>query len=376
MAYDLAIVGAGIVGLAHAVAALRRGLKVVVLDREARPIGASIRNFGFVTVTGQRRGDTWRRAKRSAEVWAELAPRAGIAIEQRGLWVLARRPESVAVLEAFKATEMGEACELFSAAQARSQLNGLQPDQLSAALHSTADVRVESKEALPRLIALLEGEGVKFKFGVAVHGVDPPRLETARGPVVAEAAIVCPGDDLSSLFPEIYERRSVTRCILQMLRLAPPATRLPAPVMSDLSLVRYRGYADLPESAALLARLELEQADCLKHGIHLIVAQSADGSLVVGDSHHYASSPDPFADSDVEDLILQETRAVLGAAPPVRSRWTGTYASAAQDMFCEAPCNKVRLVVVTSGTGASTAFAIAEETMDGLFGAAAPRPFP
>src|SRR5262245_56383442 len=106
MTYQLAIVGAGIVGLAHAVAAVRRGVSAVFIEREARPIGASIRNFGFITVTGQARGDTWRRARRSAQVWAEAAPRAGIAIEHRGLVLLARRAEAAPVLEAFLATEM------------------------------------------------------------------------------------------------------------------------------------------------------------------------------------------------------------------------------------------------------------------------------
>jgi hypothetical protein len=37
-------------------------------------------------------------------------------------------------------------------------------------------------------------------------------------------------------------------------------------------------------------------------------------------------------------------------------------------MFREAPSPRVRHVVVTSGTGASTAFAIAEETMEDMFG--------
>ena len=54
--YDLAIVGAGILGLAHALAASRLGLSTVVIDRDAQANGASIRNFGFVTVTGQERG--------------------------------------------------------------------------------------------------------------------------------------------------------------------------------------------------------------------------------------------------------------------------------------------------------------------------------
>src|SRR5688572_32705806 len=106
--YDLAIVGAGIVGLAHALAAARRGKKVVVIDRDAQANGASIRNFGFVTVTGQGAGDCWEMARAARDIWAEIAPLAGIDILQRGLVMAARFPESEAVIDAFLATEMGE----------------------------------------------------------------------------------------------------------------------------------------------------------------------------------------------------------------------------------------------------------------------------
>jgi glycine/D-amino acid oxidase-like deaminating enzyme len=104
---DLVVVGAGIVGLAHALAARRRGLSVVVVDREAEAIGASVRNFGFVTVTGQQAGDCWRRAMRSRDIWEDVAPQAGIPVEHSGLLVVARRPEAMAVLEAFSETAMG-----------------------------------------------------------------------------------------------------------------------------------------------------------------------------------------------------------------------------------------------------------------------------
>ena len=67
---DLLVVGAGIVGLAHAQAAATRGLRVIVVERDHRCVGASIRNFGFITVTGQPAGDTWRRARISRDVWA------------------------------------------------------------------------------------------------------------------------------------------------------------------------------------------------------------------------------------------------------------------------------------------------------------------
>ena len=82
--FDVAVVGAGIVGLAHALAAARAGKRVVVIDRDPRANGASIRNFGFVTVTGQERGDSWALARRTRDIWAEVAPEAGIAVEQRG----------------------------------------------------------------------------------------------------------------------------------------------------------------------------------------------------------------------------------------------------------------------------------------------------
>src|ERR1700724_3090887 len=83
--YDLAVVGAGIIGLATALAAARRGLRVVVVDRDAQANGASVRNFGFVTVTGQDRESMWARARRSREVWRDVADAAGIPIVHTGL---------------------------------------------------------------------------------------------------------------------------------------------------------------------------------------------------------------------------------------------------------------------------------------------------
>jgi glycine/D-amino acid oxidase-like deaminating enzyme len=145
--------------------------------------------------------------------------------------------------------------------------------------------------------------------------------------------------------------------------------RLP-PVMSDLGLVRYLGYSEQPAAAALKAQLQDEQGEHLRHGIHLIVVRSADGSLVVGDSHHYADTPDPFAPTGVDDLILDEFAHVFDGPPPIRTaHWTGTYASASDRlMLVDRPSEALRIVLITSGTGASTSFAIAEEVIAELYG--------
>lgn len=365
--HDVIVVGAGIVGLAHALAAARRGRRVLVVDRDARANGASIRNFGFVTVTGQERGRVWELARRSAAIWREVAGPAGIRVEQEGLLVVAQRAEAGRVLDAFMETEMAEGCRRLTAVEVGELCP--QASAPAGALHSTIDLRVESREAIPRLAAwLAAAHGVAFRYGVAVAHIESGRVTCADGTVLeAEAVFVCPGDDWATLYPAIYAEEGIRRCKLQMLRLAAPEWRLPSPVMSDLSMVRYLGYAALPEAQALRARLESEEAKALGWGIHLIAVQSADGSLVVGDSHDYAPTPDPFSVDAIDAAMLRQYAAVLGAPPAVLERWTGTYASAAGHSIVRAPAEGVRLTVVSSGTGASTAFALAEDVVGDLF---------
>jgi len=371
--FDCVIVGSGIVGLAHALAAAKLGLKVAVVERDARALGASIRNFGFVTVTGQEAGPTWRRARRSRDVWAEVAPLAGIDIIHRGLYVCARRKEAVAVLEEFAGTVMGEGCSMLGPQALRAVSPAFRGD-LSGALYSPHDLRLESRTAIPKLTAwLAKAHGVAFLTRRAVLSVETGRVETTLGPLAAPLIIVCPGPDLVTLFPDVMARRDITLCKLHMLRVAPPPWRLPGAVMSDFGLVRYLGYAGSPSLGALRKRLEFERPDMLADGIHLIVVQGEDGSLVVGDSHHYADSPDPFQPNEVDRRILGELSDTLEIAhPETVERWIGVYPSGPAPCFTETPAKDVRLVMVTSGTGASTSFAIAEETMAELTGRTLP----
>jgi FAD dependent oxidoreductase TIGR03364 len=369
--FDIAIVGAGILGLAHALAAARRGQRVVVLERDAQANGASIRNFGFVTVTGQEAGDCWRLARRSRDIWAEVVASAQIPVLHSGLVVAARRPESEAVIEAFLTTDMGAECQRLPLAQARQQIPALS-QRNTAALYSPHELRVESREAIPRLAAwLAEAHGVEFRWNTAVHAVESPSVTTSAGTIEAGAVILCPGDSYTGPFADNLNPPGLTRCKLHMLRVRPAAeVQFGAALMSDLGLARYRGYADLPEAKPLKALLDEEQAAQRRNGVHLIAVQSADGSLIVGDSHHYSQTPDPFQPEWVDDLMLEEFDAVVDLpGRRVVERWLGTYASADNWLYRDAPAETVRRVIVTAGCGASTAFGIAEETLEELSGA-------
>jgi FAD dependent oxidoreductase TIGR03364 len=366
--FDLIVVGAGIVGLAHAYAAVQRGLKVCVIERDAACIGASIRNFGFITITGQAPGDMWRRAMHSRGVWNEVAPQAGIEVVHRNLWLTAHRPEAHDVLEAFMRTPMGRGCELLDAGDARARAPALRLADARSVLFSPHELRVESRTAIGLLARwLAEAHGVTFRFGESVHEVQTPRVRTSRGTLHAERVVVCTNTELHGLFAGRIAAHRLTLCRLQMLRVkSAPGLRLPGSVMSDLSLVRYEGYSTLPEAAALRVRLQREEAASLAHGIHLIVVQSADGSLVVGDSHHYADAPEPFAMEEVDELILRHLRETLDVGTvQVTERWTGVYPSSkTTPCVIDAPDDATRVVLVTSGSGASTGFGIAHDVFE------------
>ncbi len=384
--FELVITGAGIVGLAMAYTAIQNGIpghRIAVIDKDHRCVGASIRNFGFITVSGQRAGDTWRRAMHSRDVWAQVAPQAGISIIHRGLWVLGRRPLAQPVLQAFCQTEMGAQCELVSANEAAIRAPWLRTEGASCALYSPHELRVESRQALPQLAHwLAQVHGVQFCWGQEVLGIEhtsgSARVETSRQTIRAERVILCPGTELNGVakpyldahFAQHPKGNTVHLTRLQMLRVKPekPLT-LGSAVMADLSLVRYHGYADLPQAQALRTQLELEETQSLADGIHLIAVQSEDGSLVVGDSHHYAPTPEPFAFEAVDQLILRHLHETLKLGPvQLQERWTGVYPTGATtpngagtDCLVVQADDHTRVVFVTSGTGASTAFGIAAD---------------
>ena len=367
--FDLAVVGGGVVGLAHAFLAAKAGKRVAVIERDARANGASIRNFGFITVSGQERGDSWRLARRTRDIWAEVADAANITVEQRGLLLTARSAEAIAVIEAFLKTEMGEGCRLVEPAEFRARTGGLGGSDLMGALESPHELRLESRNAIPALAAWLEEAlGVVFFRETVAFSTTPPKLRTSRGVIEAGAVVVCPGDDFVTLYPDRIAGYGLRKCRLSMLKLADPGLRLPSALMSDLSLTRYRGYAALPEARPLEAKLRREQPEHYEHGVHLIVAQGGDGGMIVGDSHHYDHLPGPFAPAAAEAAILDEYRRATGRdAPPVLERWTGVYAVADDRTYLiDTPEKDVRLVMVTSGTGASTGFGIAERVLGDL----------
>ena len=377
--YDLLVVGAGIVGLAHAYEASKRGLKVAVVEKNSRCVGASIRNFGFITVSGQSSRDTWRRAMYSRHVWHEITQKAGIPIIHNGSWVVCNRPEAFDVAQAFLKTEMGEDCALFSSDDFSvlptlgfKNIDSLRLNQAAGLFYSPYEFRVESKEAIPQLANYLENTiGVDFYWKTEVLSIDGSSVHASNNQFDAQRIVVCPGAELTGIAKPYIEKHDLKLCTLQMLRIqVQEGFILPGSVMTDNSLARYLGWSELPEAKALKERIAIEMPEYVKEGIHLIVVQSADGSLVVGDSHRYGSSENVFASDKIEQLIIELMYRVLSITEhTVIERWTGVYpVSNAFDALIEKVSPTMRVVIVSSGTGASTAFGLAKDNFDEWLG--------
>ena len=153
MKFDVAVVGAGIGGLAHALAAARRGYRVVVFERSQQAQGASIRNFGMILPVGMAPGKMHERAMRSRQIWLNVAAQAGIWHEPVGALIPAYQPDELAVLAEFsqQAVAWGYPCRLLSAGEVLARSPSLNPNGLLGGLWSASEVIVDPRQAIARL---------------------------------------------------------------------------------------------------------------------------------------------------------------------------------------------------------------------------------
>lgn len=367
--FDVAIVGAGILGLAHSYQLARRGVRVVVLERNPRAVGASIRNFGMLWPIGQPPGALFDLAQRSRGHWLTVLRNSGLWHEETGSLHLAYHADELAVLEEFAAQARAEGIEIElinpAAVLARAPL--VEPDGLRGALWSRWETCVDPRlviAGLPKWLA--ETYDVTFKFGCAVSAFEHPVVHSSAGEVVADRLLVCPGDDLRTLYPEHLTHAGLSLCKLQMMRSAPrPQPRIGAMLAGGLTLGHYRAFASCTSLRPLLSRFEREFPAYKRYGIHVMVSQHGSGELTIGDSHVYDDEVGPFDAADIDDLILQYLRTFIRLPDlHIASRWHGTYVKhPSAPYIVEQPDARVTIVTGVGGAGMTLSFGLAEQVV-------------
>ncbi len=370
---DLAIVGAGIMGLAHAFHATRAGLSVAVFDRAADTNGATVRNFGMLAVVAQAPGAQLASARRSLAHWQEIAQQAGIAMRRAGCLFLARTPQEMVVLEEstqFEGPE-GHTLSLLSRDELAGMASNLQIQNLLGGVWSPDAWKLDQRDAPGKIANWLQSEHkVTFHFSTEVHGVESGVLETSGGTFKARHVILCGGDDFETLFKDEFRAAGVKLCQLQMLRTSPQPNDwvLDPFVLGGLSLTRYNVFANCPGLAALKAHQEKHQAAHLKHGIHVIACQEPDGSITIGDSHDY--SPDSGRSDEIDELILSDLTGMLALPDAsISEKWLGHYAYLpGHDSLKITPMHGVSAITMTNGQGMTHSLSLAEDHIQEIFG--------
>lgn len=366
---DVLIVGAGIVGLAHAAEALDRGLTVTILDRDSRAVGASVRNFGHCCVTAQS-GELLELAQVARERWLHFGSLAGFFSIESGALAVARSPEEMAVLEELSAGRESGQVRLVSGAAARERLSSTVDAGIVGGAVLRDDVRVDPREAVGALAAWLsEQPGVRMLWSTAYLSQDGGHALTSRGVIRASRTIVCVGHDLDYLYPHVAEEHQVERCGLQMARIeAPGGRRIPQAILTGTSMLRYPAFTETRAAAALRERMAADDPALVDIGANVMFTQRPDGTIIAGDSHRYAATMDPFQSEATSELLLARIAEVLGEGSlRVVERWQGVYASGARDPYLVSDVAPgVTAVSVTSGVGMTIAFGLARSVFDRL----------
>jgi D-hydroxyproline dehydrogenase subunit beta len=366
---DIAVIGAGIIGLAHAYIGAKAGRRVTVFERNPAGMGASIRNFGMIWPIGQPPGRMYQLALRSRELWIQMLTEAGLPFFNTGSLHGTYREDEAEVAKEFaeKAPALGYDCAWLSAEKVAERSHALRADGLLGALWSPIEITVDPRLIVRRMPAFLtERYGVKFCFNTAVQCIEAPLIRSGDKSWRADSILLAGGDDYQTLFPEHLSQLGLTRCKLQMLRTAPqPEPWQLGPALAfGLTFRRYPTFAICDGFARLKARVASETPEFDRWGIHVLVSQCADGALTLGDSHEYGLEVGIFDRQAINELILDYARKHLSVPTlDITETWHGIYAKHSEHPYIRLkPTKQVQAIIVTSGIGMTLSFGLAEET--------------
>ena len=373
--YDDAVVGAGILGLAHAYHLARRGRRVIVFERHPRACGASVRNFGMLWPIGQPFGDLRQLAKRSLHLWLDVLAASGLWHDRCGSLHLAYRDDETQVLQEFarECHQHNEPVEMLDPADIRRRAPAVRQEGLQHGLWSPEEVCVNPREIVAGLPPWLSRcYGVAVEFEAPVVALEPHFVNVGRLRYAVDRVWVCSGDETNILFPDLLAGLGLIRCKLQMMRSQPldEETRIGPMLAAGLTLRHYAAFRNCPSLSVLEERVARESPWLDQYGIHVLVSQNARGELAIGDSHEYGDQIEPFDKAEIEAWILGYLSTFLNAPGfRIASRWHGTYLKHIEQPFVILrPSPDVTVITGVGGAGMTLSFGLAEKVVNDVLG--------
>ncbi|WP_194976229.1 TIGR03364 family FAD-dependent oxidoreductase [Aquiflexum lacus] len=365
------VIGAGIVGLAITRALSNKGWKVKVIEKNPRPVGASIRNFGMVWPVGQPQGETFDRAIRSREIWLEMSKKAGFWTEETGSLHLAYTElENEVIAEYVHAMQHLKSAHHLNPEQTKAKSPAAIIQGLKGALWTEEEMIVDPREAIWKTADYLGSqENITFEWNKTVSLIDRNKVFSGNECWEADLIFVCSGADFETLYPEVYSETPINKCKLQMMRLVkqPENWRIGPPLCAGLSFIHYKGFHVSPSLSKLKTVYEEQYPDLLELGIHVMVSQNGSGQLTIGDSHEYGLHLDPFDRQDINDKIIGFLKTFAAFKDwTMESSWHGIYPKMTNGAteFIHQIDSQTWIVNGLGGAGMTLSFGLGEEVVE------------
>jgi FAD dependent oxidoreductase TIGR03364 len=369
------VIGAGIVGLACTRALATRGYRVTVIDRSDFAVGASIRNFGMVWPIGQPDGNLYERALLSKSIWIETCEKANIWRDPVGSLHLAYSDMEMEVIEDFYSTS-GKArkYEILDASKASRMSSAINGSDLKGGIYSPDEMILDSPKAIRNIPSFLsENYDVEFKWNTHVNHVETGKIYAGNQVFEADEIFICNGPDFENLFPEVTASLPLTKCKLQMMRFEtqPDNWRMGPSLCGGLSLTHYTSFKQAGDSLEKYKEYVQETMPAyVKWGIHVMVSQNSSGEIIVGDSHEYGPSHDPFDKSFINDLILDYLKKFARfPSEKIAASWNGIYPKML-DGSTEIVLDilpGVKMINALSGAGMTLSFGLCDQVIGGTY---------
>ncbi|WP_020533818.1 TIGR03364 family FAD-dependent oxidoreductase [Flexithrix dorotheae] len=379
--FDLIVIGSGVLGTFHAYHALNRGMKVALIEKDSKPISASVRNFGQIVPSGM--NPKWQRyGRKSLKFYKKIQTEFDISIRQNGSIYLASNEEELNLIhELHHINQLNDyPSELLSQEQCISKYPSLQTTYVKGGLFFPEEVSVNPREMLCKIHQFLKFNG-NFSFfpNTAIHEINTlsdqtEAVDTAGNSFLADKVIVCSGEEFSLLFPELFKKSDLEVVKLQMLRLkGNKSIKIPGNILTGLSIRRYESFQDCPSYSSLSDQYNHDYF-ARKWGVHILFKQETDGSIILGDSHEYADAPHKNAlsfdnRSDINQYFIAEGKKIFELESwEIDTQWAGYYTQCkTKDILQKTIDKNIHIVTGIGGKGMTASAGFAYENIKKIF---------
>ncbi|WP_440121064.1 TIGR03364 family FAD-dependent oxidoreductase [Tenacibaculum sp. Ill] len=379
--YDLIVVGGGVLGTFHAYHAAKRGLSVAILEKDNKPQGATVRNFGQVVPSGM--NQKWQNyGRESLAIYKSIQEQFDVSIRQNGTVYIASNEEEVQLIEELHQINKNNSytSQLLTKEQCLYKYAGLRSDYCKAGLFFPEEVTVE-----PRVMILRLHEFMKKELNVTIHyntnviatnnvngGVSV--LTSNSEELLASKVIICNGSDFKTLYPSIYNESDLIVSKLQMMQTKPQKNyQLDGSILTGLTIRRYEAFEECTSWNTIKAKEDPNSFE-KKYGVHILFKQATDGSVILGDSHEYATAKniDDLGfdlNEDIDNFMIQEAKKIIDLPTyEIQYRWAGFYSQCkTKDLFEHSVGENIHIVTGIGGKGMTGSAGFSKESINKLF---------